>query len=112
MQHRAPNPFYRNYIKAPIDIIVAAIAIIILSPVYIILYLLLYRSTGGDVWFVQERVGNNEKRFSIYKYRTMNNKRGPDNELLPDAERPHAHWQIHTKDLPRRTSSTIQHCER
>lgn len=83
----AANGFYRRFIKAPIDIIVATIAVIILSPVYVIVYLVLYRSTGGNVLFVQERVGRSEKIFKIYKYRTMNNKRGPDNELLPDAER-------------------------
>jgi undecaprenyl phosphate N,N'-diacetylbacillosamine 1-phosphate transferase len=83
----APDWFYRNIIKAPVDVIAAAVALVLSSPILVILYLLLYRATGGSVLFVQPRIGKNEKVFKVYKFRTMNNKRGPDGELLPDAER-------------------------
>jgi len=87
MKPTAASPFYRSAIKAPLDILVAAIAIVITSPILLLLCLFLYRSTGGSVLFVQPRVGKNEREFKAYKFRTMNNKRGPDNQLLPDAER-------------------------
>lgn len=83
----APNWFYRNIIKAPADVMVAALAIVITFPILVILYLSLYRATGGNVLFVQPRIGKNERGFRVYKFRTMNNKRGADGELLPDAER-------------------------
>lgn len=87
MKPTAPNWLYRNIIKAPVDFTAAAIAIVILSPVFIILWISLYRSTGGSVLFVQPRIGKDERGFKVFKFRTMNNKRGPDGQLLPDAER-------------------------
>jgi undecaprenyl phosphate N,N'-diacetylbacillosamine 1-phosphate transferase len=87
MKPIAPNRFYRNIIKAPADVIVAAVALVLSSPILAILYLLLYRATDGSVLFVQPRIGKNERLFKVYKFRTMNNNRRPDGELLPDAER-------------------------
>jgi len=52
-----------------------------------VIYLILYRSTEGNVFFTQTRIGKDERQFKAYKFRTMNNKRGPDGLLLPDAER-------------------------
>ncbi|HZY79661.1 MAG TPA: sugar transferase [Cyclobacteriaceae bacterium] len=87
MKQAAPNPFYRKFIKAPVDILVAVIGLIVAFPFMLIVYVILYRSTGGDVFFTQTRIGKDEKEFKAYKFRTMNNKRGPDGQLLPDAER-------------------------
>jgi lipopolysaccharide/colanic/teichoic acid biosynthesis glycosyltransferase len=87
MRQAAPNYFYRTFIKAPADIMIAAIAIVTLSPLMMVLYLVLYRSTRGDVIFTQTRIGMGEREFKAYKFRTMSNERGPDGELLPDAQR-------------------------
>ena len=78
---------YRRYIKRPMDIILSLCAIIVLSPVMLIIALLVRIKLGSPVIFKQKRPGLNEKIFTLYKFRTMTDKRDEKGELLPDSER-------------------------
>jgi lipopolysaccharide/colanic/teichoic acid biosynthesis glycosyltransferase len=78
---------YRQLIKAPIDILVALILFIVILPIFLLIALLLVIAQGGNPFFTQPRIGHREKVFHVVKFRTMNNKRGPDNQLLSDKER-------------------------
>ncbi|MFA7637448.1 MAG: sugar transferase [Monoglobales bacterium] len=78
---------YAKYFKRVIDFTLALIALIVLSPLFIILTIAGAVAMGGNPFFVQERPGKDEKIFSLIKFRTMNNKRGEDGELLPDTVR-------------------------
>lgn len=78
---------YKKYIKRILDIIISVFAIILLMPVYLIISILVAIFMGFPILFKQERVGENEKIFNIYKFRTMTNKKNKDGTLLPDSER-------------------------
>ena len=75
---------YRRYFKRPMDFILSLIAIIVLSPVLLIVAMLVKIKLGSPVIFKQKRPGLNEKIFTLYKFRTMIDKRNEDGELLPD----------------------------
>ena len=78
---------YRKYIKRLLDIICASAAIIVFSWLYIIVALLVRIKLGAPIIFRQKRPGKDGEIFTLYKFRTMTDKRGPDGELLPDGER-------------------------
>ena len=78
---------YRRYFKRPIDYIFSLIAIIILSPVMLIVALLVRVKLGSPIIFKQKRPGLNEKIFTLYKFRTMTDERDENGELLPDSIR-------------------------
>jgi lipopolysaccharide/colanic/teichoic acid biosynthesis glycosyltransferase len=78
---------YRKYFKRPLDIVLALIAIIIFSPVMLIVSILVRINLGSPVIFKQQRPGLNEKIFTLYKFRTMTDERGKNGELLPDSAR-------------------------
>lgn len=78
---------YKLFIKRLLDFILSLIAIILLSPVYITIAILVRIKLGSPVIFCQERPGKNEKIFKMYKFRTMTDERGPDGNLLPDVQR-------------------------
>ncbi len=69
------------------DIILSLCAIIVLSPVMLIIALLVRIKLGSPVIFKQERPGLNEKIFTLYKFRTMTDERDENGELLPDGNR-------------------------
>lgn len=79
--------FYEKYIKRPQDCIFALIALIVLSPVILILAILVRVKLGASVLFRQERPGLHGKIFKLYKFRTMSDARDADGNLLPDEER-------------------------
>jgi undecaprenyl phosphate N,N'-diacetylbacillosamine 1-phosphate transferase len=81
------HSLYQQLIKPFFDILVAVIALVILSPVMLICAIALALSLGGSPFFVQPRIGKNEKIFRVVKFRTMNNKTDSNGVLLPDAER-------------------------
>ena len=78
---------YRNCIKRLLDIIISLCGIIILSPVYIILAILVRRKLGSPVLFTQERPGKDEKIFKLYKFRSMTDAKDENGNLLPDEDR-------------------------
>ena len=78
---------YERYIKRMLDIILSLLAIVILSPVLLIVAILVRVNLGSPVVFKQERPGLDEKIFRLYKFRTMKDVRDSDGNLLPDEER-------------------------
>lgn len=76
--------FYARYFKRLFDIIFSLIAIIMLSPVLIVVAILVRVKLGSPVVFKQERPGLNEKIFTLYKFRTMTDERDANDELLPN----------------------------
>jgi undecaprenyl phosphate N,N'-diacetylbacillosamine 1-phosphate transferase len=78
---------YRNFFKRIFDFIVAVILIIILCPILIITFFILLVQNNGKVFFYQVRPGLNIKEFRIIKFKTMNDKRDSNGELLPDVQR-------------------------
>jgi lipopolysaccharide/colanic/teichoic acid biosynthesis glycosyltransferase len=62
---------YEKYLKRPIDIIISLVAIVLLSPLFIIITLLVRLRLGSPIIFKQDRPGKNEKIFTMYKFRTM-----------------------------------------
>ena len=78
---------YEKFIKRPIDFVLSCAAMVVLSPIMLITAVLVRIKLGKPVIFRQERPGLNEKVFSMYKFRTMTDKRDEKGELLPDEER-------------------------
>lgn len=78
---------YRHVVKRVLDILISGTALIILSPVLLIIALLVRIKLGSPVLFKQERPGLNEKIFTLKKFRTMTDERDEDGNLLPDALR-------------------------
>lgn len=80
--------------KRTLDLIVSMTLLFCLSPALLVLFLLVRLKIGSPVFFKQHRAGKNGKPFTIYKFRSMNNKTGPDGLLLPDHERltPFGQW--------------------
>lgn len=74
---------YQNGIKIVLDKIVALMAILLVSPIFILITLILL-FLQKQVFFVQNRVGKYQKRFSIYKFQTMSDERDSNGKLLPD----------------------------
>ncbi|MGN0151062.1 MAG: sugar transferase [Wujia sp.] len=75
---------YKKFIKRLFDFLCSLIALIILSPVMIILCVLGIIFMRGNPFFIQERPGKNEKIFKLIKFRTMDNRRDKNGQLLPD----------------------------
>ncbi|WP_277934613.1 sugar transferase [Parablautia intestinalis] len=78
---------YERYIKRLLDIIISLCGIILLSPVYFILVILVRKKLGSPVLFTQERPGKDEKIFKLYKFRSMTDARDEKGNLLPDEKR-------------------------
>jgi undecaprenyl phosphate N,N'-diacetylbacillosamine 1-phosphate transferase len=78
---------YRRFIKRPMDFILSLIAIIVLSPVFLIVSILVRTKLGSPVLFKQKRPGLNEEIFMMYKFRTMTDERDANGKLLPDSAR-------------------------
>ena len=79
------NGLYRNYFKYIFDRIVGFIALLILSPILIISAILIKLDSKGPVFFMQERWGLNQRKFKVYKFRTMTDKkRGFGNQVFKD----------------------------
>jgi lipopolysaccharide/colanic/teichoic acid biosynthesis glycosyltransferase len=83
-QQTNSDGIYRRYIKRPMDFILALCAIIVLSPVLLIIAILVRIKLGTPVLFKQQRPGLNEKIFTLYKFRTMTDEKDEKGELLPD----------------------------
>ena len=84
MQNRDKGGLYRLYFKRPMDFILSLLAIIMLSPVFIITGVLVRTKLGSPILFKQNRPGLDEKIFTMYKFRTMTDQKDENGELLPD----------------------------
>lgn len=78
---------YRLFFKRFLDIALSLIAIILLSPIYLIVAILVRVKLGSPVIFKQERPGKDEKIFKMYKFRSMTSETDEDGNLLPDEVR-------------------------
>ncbi|MFH6604949.1 sugar transferase [Maribacter algicola] len=78
---------YKNGIKPIIDLFAALTGLILLAPIFLSITLILYFVNNGQPFFVQKRPGKNEKIFKILKFKTMNEKKDSDGNLLSDHER-------------------------
>lgn len=78
---------YVKYMKRFLDIILSGIALIVLSPVYLVVAMLVRTKLGSPVIFIQKRPGKDNEIFNMYKFRTMTDKRDEQGNLLPDNER-------------------------
>lgn len=78
---------YEKCIKRMLDFILSLCALIVLSPLLIILMALGAVFMRGNPFFTQKRPGKNEKIFKLVKFRTMDNRKGANGKLLPDEVR-------------------------
>ncbi len=78
---------YKKYVKRILDVVLSTLALIILSPVLLIVAILVRIKLGGPVIFKQDRPGKDEKIFKLYKFRSMTNEKDENGNLLPDDKR-------------------------
>ena len=78
---------YKNYLKRIFDFIVSLIGITLLLPIFLIVMIGLFISNNGKPFFFQQRPGKKGKIFKIIKFKTMNDKKDSNGNLLSDAER-------------------------
>jgi undecaprenyl phosphate N,N'-diacetylbacillosamine 1-phosphate transferase len=78
---------YKSFFKRLIDFFVAFIALLLISPLFLLLIVFLAFANDGKPFFVQRRPGKNGKVFSIIKFKTMNDRKDTYGNLLSDAER-------------------------
>lgn len=78
---------YDKVIKRILDFILALVLLIVLSPILLIIWILVRTKLGSPVLFKQDRPGKNAKIFTIYKFRTMNEKKDDEGNLQPDEKR-------------------------
>ena len=85
---------YAKFFKRYIDFILSLCAVIVLSPVMLLLIILGAIFMGGNPFFCQERPGKDEKIFKLIKFRTMDNRKDKNGNLLPDSVRLNKYGRI------------------
>lgn len=79
---------YRNCLKRVIDFVISLVVVIIISPVFLTIAILLhFANKGAGAFFLQERPGKNEKMFKVIKFKSMTDECDKDGALLPDIYR-------------------------
>lgn len=78
---------YKNYFKRLFDFLAALLGLLLLSPIFVLVMIGLYVANQGKPFFFQARPGKNERIFKIIKFKTMNDKKDAQGNLLPDAQR-------------------------
>lgn len=78
---------YAKFFKRFLDFVLSLCAVIVLSPVLLILFVFGLLFMRGNPFFFQERPGKNEKIFKLIKFRTMDNRKDKNGNLLPDVVR-------------------------
>jgi undecaprenyl phosphate N,N'-diacetylbacillosamine 1-phosphate transferase len=78
---------YKNHLKNILDFSIAFIGFCFMLPIFVTILLGLYIANQGKPFFFQFRPGNNEQVFKIIKFKTMNDKKDSDGNLLSDAQR-------------------------
>jgi lipopolysaccharide/colanic/teichoic acid biosynthesis glycosyltransferase len=79
--------FYRNFSKRILDFMIASFGFVLLFPLFLIIALIVFFKTKDNPLFFQSRPGKDEKIFKVIKFKTMNNKRDQEGNLLPDSKR-------------------------
>lgn len=78
---------YRKYVKRLLDIVLSLLALVVLSPILLIVAILVRVKLGGPIIFKQKRPGKDEKIFTMYKFRSMTDKKDENGVLFPDSQR-------------------------
>ncbi|MAB58281.1 MAG: lipid carrier--UDP-N-acetylgalactosaminyltransferase [Aequorivita sp.] len=78
---------YQNLIKPFFDFICSFLGLVVLSPIFLLVWIGLTIANNGKPFFYQRRPGKEERIFTIIKFKTMNDKRDAKGQLLPDAKR-------------------------
>lgn len=78
---------YTSFFKRLLDFLFACFGIVVLSPVFLAIMIALYNSNDGKYFFIQERPGKDGKIFKLIKFKTMNDKKDSEGNLLPMGER-------------------------
>jgi undecaprenyl phosphate N,N'-diacetylbacillosamine 1-phosphate transferase len=78
---------YKFFIKRILDFIASFVGLILLSPLFLLITLLLFVFNGGKAFFFQCRPGKNGRIFKIIKFKTMTDKKDLEGKLLPDIQR-------------------------
>lgn len=84
---KLPDTFYVKYGKRIFDVLFAGTACIVLFPVNLVIGTVTYFDVGSPIFFKQERVGKDQKTFSLWKFRNMTNETNEDGILLPPEQR-------------------------
>ena len=87
MKVHKPYGIYERFVKRPLDIICAVLALTVFCWLYALVALLVRIKLGSPVLFKQDRPGKDEQIFTLYKFRTMTDKRDENGVLLPDEVR-------------------------
>lgn len=82
-----PSILYKHFFKIVIDKIVAFTVLLLASPLLAAMTVVLWFTNQGKPFFLQKRPGKGGRIFYVLKFKTMNDRRGADGELLPDADR-------------------------
>lgn len=85
-KHKVKGP-YEAFIKRTLDIVISLLVLVLFCWLYLILAIIVRINLGSPVLFTQDRPGKNGKIFKMYKFRSMNDKRDENGELLPDYKR-------------------------
>ena len=78
---------YRHFFKRVIDLLVSTLAFLVLMPVFFVLTIVLFFANQGKPFFFQLRPGKNERIFRVIKFKTMNDRKDKQGNLLPDEQR-------------------------
>ena len=89
-----PAGAYERFLKRPLDCFLSTGALLVFSPLLLILTVIGAVEMRGNPFFTQERPGRFEKIFKLIKFRTMNNKKDGNGQLLPDDQRLTAYGRL------------------
>lgn len=78
---------YKTFLKPLFDISLSLLGLLLISPIFVVVLMLLSINNNGKPFFFQKRPGKDEKIFEVIKFKTMNDRKDANGELLPDANR-------------------------
>lgn len=79
--------FYTRYGKRALDIVIGLLGFLVSLPINLIIAVITFIDVGRPILFKQQRIGKDEKKFTLYKFRNMTNATDVNGELLPPSER-------------------------
>ena len=85
--YHKPSGFYEAHVKRPLDCYLSSLALVLLSPLLLVVSVAVKKNLGSPVLFEQGRPGKDGKIFKLYKFRTMTDAKGADGQLRSDAGR-------------------------